>query len=163
MSRFTGMLILAGFIVLWTCARAQESKKPVSQQIPKKVMEGLKARFPRPEVEKWTRETEGDLFMYDIEFRQDGHKFEADIKEDGTIHNWEAAIAPRDLPKVVRNAVEKAHPGSRIKEAMQITSVKNGKEELEGYEIVLATAGKKQFEITVAPDGKILEDSAGKK
>jgi hypothetical protein len=132
MRRCTGLLLLAALITLWTCARAQESESPVKQQIPKKVMAALKGRFPRPYVDKWTMEKEGDLVIYDIEFRQDGHKFEADIKEDGTIHNWEAAIAPRDLPEVVRNAIEKAHPGTRIAEAMKITSVKNGKEELEG-------------------------------
>ena len=35
--------------------------------------------------------------------------------------------------------------------------------ELEGYEIELTTADKKEVEVTVAPDGKILEDSGEKK
>jgi hypothetical protein len=41
--------------------------------------------------------------------------------------------------------------------------VKNNKEMLEGYEIVLETADKKEVEVTVAPDGKILEDSTDEK
>jgi hypothetical protein len=46
-----------------------------------------------------------------------------------------------------------------MKEIMQITAVKAGKDELEGYEIVLKTRDKKEVEVTVAPDGTMLEDS----
>lgn len=44
---------------------------------------------------------------------------------------------------------------------MVITAIKDGKDVLEGYEIVLETANKKEVEVMVAPDGKILEESAG--
>ena len=67
------------------------------------------------------------------------------------------------MPDAVKKAVEKKYARSNPKEMMQITAVKNGKEDLEGYEIVLETAGKKEVEVTVAPDGKILEDSGDKK
>ena len=43
---------------------------------------------------------------------------------------------------------------------MQITSMESGTDALEGYEIVLETAENKEVEVTVAPDGVILEDSA---
>jgi hypothetical protein len=42
---------------------------------------------------------------------------------------------------------------------MEITEVKGKQEILEGYEIVLTTAAGKETEITIAPDGKVLEDS----
>lgn len=35
--------------------------------------------------------------------------------------------------------------------------------ELEGYEVVLVTADKKEVEVMVAPDGRILEDSGDEK
>lgn len=50
-----------------------------------------------------------------------------------------------------------------LKEIMAVTAVKDGKDALEGYEVVLETAGKKAGEVTVAPDGKVLEDSGEKK
>jgi hypothetical protein len=40
---------------------------------------------------------------------------------------------------------------------MVITAVVDGKDVLEGYEIVLETTDRKEVEVTVAPDGKILE------
>lgn len=128
-------------------------------KIPPVVMSTLKAKFPNAEIHKWTKEKEGDIFVYDIEFKQQERKFEADIKEDGSIHNWEKEIAAQDLPEVVKKAAQEKYPNSTNKEIMEITAVKNGQDELEGYEIVLETTDKKEVEITVAPDGEILEDS----
>jgi hypothetical protein len=128
-----------------------------------KVMDALKAKFPKAQIHKWTREKEGDIVVYDIEFKQEGRKFEADIKEDGTIHDWEKEIAAKHLPKAVKTAVETKYPKSTPKEIMAVTAVKDGEDSLEGYEIVLETADKKGVEVTVAPDGKILEDSGEKK
>jgi hypothetical protein len=132
-------------------------------KIPEVVMHTLKAKFPKAEIHKWTKEKEGEIVVYDIEFRQVGRKFEADIKEDGTIHNWEKAIEAKDLPTAVKKAVEQKYPESILKEIMVITAVKDGEDALEGYEIVLETADKKELEMMVAPDGKILEDSGEKK
>ena len=140
------------------------AKEPADlSKIPQKVMDSLKAKFPQAEIAKWTQEKEGDIVVYDIEFKQQGHKFEADIKADGAIHNWEKAIAAKDQPESVKKAVEAKYPKSISKEIMEITAIKDGKDELEGYEVVLETADKKEVEVTVAPDGKILEDSSEKK
>jgi len=128
-------------------------------KIPQVVMDGLKAKFPKAEIRKWSEEKEGDITVYDIEFKQDGWKFEADIKADGSIHNWEKAIEAKDLPEVAKAAAESEYPKSGIKEIMQITAVSDGKDVLEGYEIVLETSDGKHVEVTVAPDGKVLEDS----
>lgn len=131
-------------------------------KIPEMVMDALKAKFPKAEIHKWTEEKEDDIVIYDIEFKQEGQKFEADIKEDGTIHNWEKEIAAEDLPDAVKMAVKAKYSKvaiKEIKEIMEITAVSDGKDALEGYEIVFETADKKEVEITVTPDGKILEDS----
>jgi len=128
-------------------------------KIPKVIMDALKARFPDAEIQKWTREKEGDIFVYDIEFKQGDRKFEADIREDGTIHNWEKEIAAADLPEVAMKAVTTKYPKSTIKEIMEITAVTEGKEALEAYEVVLETVDKREVEVAVAADGEILEDS----
>src|SRR5262245_34725106 len=158
------MAVLAMGVLPQSAASAQEKNKPNLDKIPKRVMNALKVKFPKAEIHKWTKEKEGDVVIYDIEFKQEGRKFEADIKEDGTIHNWEKEVASQYLPDAVKKAVAKKYPKSVLKEIMEITAVKNGKDELEGYEIVLETADKqKEVEITVAPDGRILEDSGNKK
>ena len=152
------LALLAG-----TTARAEDKKDDKKDEIPKKVMDALKAKFPKAEIRKWTKEKENDKVIYDIEFKQDGKNFEADIFEDGTYQNWEKAIEAKDLPKAVRDAVDKKYPKATLKEVMEVNEVKDGKDKLEGYEIVLETADKKEIEVMVAPDGKILEDSSDEK
>ena len=155
---------VCGMLGLVLTATAQDKKEPPDlDKIPKAVMDGLKAKFPRPVITKWTRETEAGKVVYDIEFTQDGRKCEADIYEDGSIHNFERAIEAKDLPKAVTDAVEKKYPKATMKTVMEITEVKDRKEALEGYEIELVTADKKDVEVTVAPDGKVLEDSTEEK
>ena len=128
-------------------------------QIPKTVLDGLKGKFPKAQIRKCTKEKEGDIVVYDIEFEQDKRKFEADILEDGTIYNWEKEITVEDLPETVRKAVESKYPKAALIEIMEITAVKDGKDALEGYEIVLKTSDKVMVEVTVAPNGNILEES----
>ena len=60
-------------------------------------------------------------------------------------------------------AVEKKYPKSRIKEVMKITEIKDKKETPGGFEITLDTTDKKEVEVTVSPEGKIVEDSGEEK
>jgi hypothetical protein len=149
-----------------TPATQEEAKGDLQlPELPQVVMNGLKAKFPTAEIHEWTREQEDSVPVYDIEFAQDGWKFEADVKEDGSIHSWEKAIDPEDLPEAVTQVVETEHPESTIKEAMEVTMVTDGMDVLEGYEIVLEGSGEGEgegegeVEIMVAPDGTILEES----
>jgi hypothetical protein len=138
---------------------APPDHQPKEDQLPAMVMKSLNTRFPNAEITKWTREKEGEIEIYDIEFTQSGKSFEADIKADGSIHNWEKAIQVTDLPAAVRSAAAKRYPDADLREVMAITAVAGGKETLEGYEIVLISATGGKEEISVAPDGRILEDS----
>jgi len=128
-----------------------------ADKIPANVMSVLSAKFPNAKIAKWSKEKEGGKEVYDIEFTQDGRKFEADIFADGTIHNWEQQIAQGDLPKAVVETVNRKFPNAVLKEIMAVTDVKNGAEQLEGYEIVVERAGKRDVEMTITPDGRILE------
>jgi len=149
----TGLLIA----LLAACTRSQD--QPDLDEVPKQVMDTLKARFPGAEIHKCSKEKEGDLTVYDFEFTQEGQKFEMDILEDGTVQNWEKEVSINDLPGAVRKAVETKYPNAALKEIMAITAVRNGKHTPEGYEIALETADREEVEITVAPDGQFLEDS----
>jgi hypothetical protein len=165
--RFSVFLLILLACLVFSCQQQGEkgsvetkAEAPLELgKIPQAVMGALKAKFPDAEIHKWTKETEDDIVVYDIEFKQQDQKFEADIKEDGTIHNWEKEIAAEDLPEAVKKTAEEKYPNSTHKEIMEITAVKDGEDVLEGYEIVLETADKKEVEITVAPDGRILEES----
>jgi hypothetical protein len=59
--------------------------------------------------------------------------------------------------------VDARYAKAKLKEVMAITAVKGGKDVLEGYEITLETSEKKPVEMTIAPGGRVLEDSGQKK
>src|SRR5262245_62030331 len=114
--------VLAALLLLAPGARAQDKKdkdKLELDKIPKAVMDALKARFPKAEIHKWTKEKVGNDVFYDIEFKENGRKCEADIKEDGTYINFEREIPAKDLPAAVTKAVEKQYPKSTLKEVME--------------------------------------------
>ena len=146
------ILTLVGVLTL-----AVGSPAGAADKIPAKIMNVLTAKFPQAKIDKWTKEKEDGKEVYDIEFKQGDRKFEADIFADGTIHNWEQQVAASDLPQAVVQAVSRQFPKAPMKEIMAVTEVTNGSEHLVGYEIVMKRTLKKDVEITIAPDGKILE------
>jgi len=153
MKRFILPMMAAAFVFLPPLAGAQP------EAVPETVMKGLKARFPHSEITKWTKEQEGEMVIYDFEFTQEGHRLEADVKEDGSIHNWEKEVSPQDLPAAVTKTVSALYPGSTMKEAMLVTEVEDGTDEPEGYEILLRTSDGREVEVAVSPGGEVLEDS----
>jgi hypothetical protein len=140
-----------------TVALAGAAVPAGADKIPGTVMSALTAKFPAAKITKWSKEKEDGKEVYDIEFEQRDRKFEADIFADGTIHNWEQQVAQGDLPAVVLQTVRTRFPTAALKEIMAVTDVKNGVEQLEGYEVVFQRARRKDVEMTIAPDGKILE------
>jgi len=143
-------------------AQANEEKVPLDK-IPKAVMDALLAKFPKAKIDKCTKAKEGDDVVYDIEFKEGDRKCEADIKENGTYINYEKAIEAKDLPKVVKEAIEKKYPKATMKEIMEETEVKGKDEKISAYEVVLETADKKEVEVRVSLEGKILEDTSEEK
>jgi hypothetical protein len=59
--------------------------------------------------------------------------------------------------------VNRRFPKGVLKEIMAVTGVSGGAERLEGYEVVVRRSLKKDVEMTIAPDGKILEGPGAEK
>ena len=148
-------------IFLGVQIRADEESVPVDK-IPKAVMDALLGKFPKAKVDKCTKANEENTVVYDIEFKEGTRKCEADIKESGAYINYEKAIEAKDLPTAVKNAVEKRYAKSTLKEIMEETEVKGKDEKLSAYEVVVTTADKKEEELRLSSDGKILEDTGAK-
>ena len=154
------MLSGAAILILATISfTVQPAAAQVEEHLPPAVSQALESRFPGADVMHWTKEIEDDIPVFDIEFALDGAKHEADIDADGRIRNWERAIGMDDLPAAAIQAVEAKYPGFVPSEIMAVTAVTGEGDELEGYEILLDTADGEQIEVTVSPDGEILENS----
>ncbi|MGA9116078.1 MAG: hypothetical protein WB626_04825 [Bacteroidota bacterium] len=153
----TPAAVLAGFLVACS-SPAQEKDTPDAGIPPTLVMEVFRARFPGAEIRECTREIEDSVVVYDLEFTQEGRRLEADISEDGSILNWERAVQAKDLPRRVMKSLRKTYPKAVIRGVMALTEVRDGMEIPAGFEVLLDTAGVAEFEVTMAPDGRILEE-----
>jgi hypothetical protein len=156
-------VLLTGLLIAVSAGAGQGKEDAAVKQValPAKVLDAFRAKFPTSVIVKQTREEEDGKEVYDIEFTQGGVKHEADLSADGTFLNWEKALSVRELPAPVVSALLKKYPKALIKEAMAVTEIKGGRETLEGYEVLLTMADKKEQEILIAPDGKVLEESGG--
>jgi len=138
-------------------AAVAEDEKVEADKLPQKVKDTLKTRWSTAKITIATKTMENGAVVYDIEMTQDGKKREADIKEDGTIVNFENEIAIKDLPAAVAAAVKAKHPDATIKEAMETLVIKDGKDTVDEYEVLIVTGDNKEVELTVSPDGKKIE------
>lgn len=154
---------LAALLAASAPADEHKGKKIDADKLPKAVADALKARFPNATVTECHEEKDGDKVVYDVDFTVGKQKYEAEIAADGTIKEWEKEIEVNSLPKAVRDAIDKKYPKATLKEAEEVYVPKGGKDELKGYEVDLVTADKKEMELLVAPDGKILEEEEAKK
>jgi len=162
--RFFPILAAVLLVVFAGASALSAQEKAITQdQIPKVVMDALLAKFPKASIDKCTKAREFFTIVYDIEFNQEGRKFEADIKENGTYINYEKSIEAAALPKAVSDAIVKKYPNSVMKEIMEETEVKGKTEKLSGYEVVLQLADGREAEVKVSPAGKVIEDTGPRK
>ena len=133
----------------------QEKVSP--DKLPEKVSQALKRRFPSAQVQQITRETEDGKVVYDIEMVQGGTKHEMDCQEDGTIVDIQNEIPVKDLPAAAVTAIAAKHPGSKIKEVGEILIVQGTAEKRDHFEVLIEDSNKKEVELTISLDGKIVE------
>ena len=157
MKTIVRLIACAALLVAIAQITLAEDEKVEADKLPQKVKETLKTRWSSAKITIATKTMENGAVVYDIEMTQDGKKREADIKEDGTIVNFENEIAIKDLPAAVAAAVKAKHPDATLKEAMETLVIKDGKDTVDEYEVLIVTGDNKEVELTVSPDGKKIE------
>jgi uncharacterized membrane protein YkoI len=159
--RYLVMTAVAAFaITAWV--RADEEKVPLDK-LPKAVAEAAKKRFPKAEVVGASKEKEDGKTVYEVELKEAGKTIDVTITPEGAITLIEQQIDAKDLPKAVAGALEKKYPKATYKTTEAVYAVKDGKEALDFYEVLVVTAEKKEIEVKVAADGKIKNEEEKKK
>ena len=158
MQKHNNRFMIGATLILATAmvARAGEEKIP-PDKLPKAVVDAVKVRFPDGKVTSATKETKNGQDIYNVELNQKEHKYEASVKENGTLIEVAKEIAIKDVPSNVTKGVETKYPKSTIREAMEVDKV-NGKEEKpDHYAITIETSDKKTIVVTASLDGKKVE------
>jgi uncharacterized membrane protein YkoI len=157
MKTLLGITACLGLLAGLALVVLAQDEKVEADKLPQKVKDALKARFPGATITTASKATENGEVIYDIEMTKNGRKHEMDCKEDGTLVDVENQIEAKDLPAAVTNAVKAKYPNSTIKEVMEVLVVKDKKETRDHFEVIIDTADKKEVELAVALDGKIIE------
>lgn len=148
-------------LVFAVATRADEEKVPLDK-LPKGVLEAAKKRFPKAEVVGASKETEKDKTVYEVELKENGKTIDVTLTPEGAIVLIEQEIDAKDLPKAVTAALEKKYPKATYKIVEAVYAVKDGKEALDFYEVLVATADKKEVEVKLTAEGKITEEEEKK-
>lgn len=141
--------------LLVSVGRADEEKMAVDK-LPNAVSETVKKRFPKLEMKEATKEvTEEKKIIYEVTLKDGKKKIDVTLTPEGVIVMIEKEIDRKDLPKAVAAAIDAKYPDATYKLSEEIVAVKDGKETLESYEVLLKAKDKKLIEIVVSTEGKI--------
>jgi uncharacterized membrane protein YkoI len=154
MRHFSWMSAAVVVSVLVGMARADEEKVPLDK-LPKAVSAAVKKRFPAAEVVSASKETEDGKTVFEVAIKDKGQKMDVSLTPEGTITEIEKTIAETDLPKATAAALKDKYPGATYQTVEAIIHVKDGKEALDYYEVLLTTADKKKWEVCVTAAGEI--------
>jgi uncharacterized membrane protein YkoI len=152
----SAIIAVAAALSLATAGRAGDEKVEIDK-LPKAVVDALKARFPGAELKSAEKEKDGDKFFFDVTLKHKDQNYEVAVTPEGVITGYEHQIDAKDLPKAVSKALEAKYPKATYAMIEEVFKVKDKKDVLEYYEVAVVTADKKQLEVHVAPDGKILK------
>ena len=122
--------------------------------LPMAVADAIKPKSPKADVTGATKGTTDGTTKYEAAIMDGESKIDVDVTEDGTITGYEKTIAPKDLPKAVSAAVTAKHPKGTAKSAEAVYAVKDGKDSLAYYEVMVEVDGK-LVEVEVLADGKL--------
>jgi uncharacterized membrane protein YkoI len=136
-----------------------EMKIPLNE-VPKAVLEAVKAKFPGGELKEASKETDKDGVTFEITLTRGGKTVTVSLDEKGVIEEVETEIAVGELPAFVRDAVARKYVGSQIRMAEETVEFEHGKADDTAYELTLQLANGKTTEVTVEVSVEI-EESAG--
>jgi hypothetical protein len=145
------LVALCSFAVAW----ADDEEKVPLDKLPKAVVDAVKSKFPKAELIEASKESQDGKTVYEIAIEDEGKKIEVTLTLEGTILGLEKAIAAKDLPKAVTETLESKYAKATIKKVEEIITIKDGKDNLEYYEVLLITVEKKTMEVVLSADGKI--------
>lgn len=146
-------IALAASFAIFSLHADADDKELKKNQVPQPVLDAFAKAWPNAKVKGFEQETRDGKTVIEIEFKENGVTHEHCYSSDGTLLGIGEEIRVADLPPAVVEAINKAHPNARIKEAERKLSP-NGT--LSHFEVEIKVGGK-ELELEIDRDGKILK------
>lgn len=147
------VLPLALVVLSAAPSRGDEQKIPPGQ-VPKAVVDAVKAKLPAAEIKEAMKEVEGGKTTYELTLKDRGDDVDVAVSAEGKVLEIERALDPKNLPKKVKDAVEAKYPKSTVKKAEVLTEFEDGEEET-SHEVQIVTADGKTLELVVDDEGEV--------
>ena len=146
----SAVLIAVPMIFGQASASEKELKK---DQVPKAVISAFEKAFPNAKELEFEEELFEGKTAYEVEYKRDGKEYEFLYSPEGVLLQKEEEVDVKTLPDPVIQAILKAHPKAKIKEAEKLIKPDGT---VTGYEVEIKVAGK-ELELELDVSGKILE------
>ena len=143
-------LVAASMILGQANAGEKELKK---DQVPKEVIAAFEKAYPNAKGLEFEEETFAGKAAYEVEYKENGVEYEFLYSADGKLLQKEEEIDVKALPDTVVQAILKAHPKAKIKEAEKLMKPDGT---VTGYEVEIKADGKK-IELELDVSGNILK------
>jgi hypothetical protein len=128
------------------------------REVPKPVLDAVRARFKDARITGADREREGGTWVYEVSIKHQGRNIDVTLTPEGAILLIKTEVAATDLPEPAARALAANYPGATYRAVEEVITVQGGREELAYYEIELVTARRRTLDVRVSVDGRILKE-----
>jgi len=149
------LLMLTALLVLaapWTLGA---EKKVEMSDVPAKVREAIKAKWPKAKIERAATDEVGGKTVYGFELSERAggaaRKWVARFNPDGKLRGTQEEVKSADLPKSVLQALQKRYPNVKEPTIEKIT-------ESEGKQATVTYEFKFAMQVSIDASGKIVEE-----
>jgi len=149
-----------GMLLLPVAAVCTDEEIPLDK-VPPPVMEAVKARFKDAQATGAAKEMDQGKLVYEVTLQLKGQKIDVILAPEGEILMIEKAIARKDLPTAVAKALDDKYPKATYKILEEVIKVEKKEEKLEYYEARLVTPERKDLEVKLTTDGRIVKEEGG--
>jgi uncharacterized membrane protein YkoI len=141
-------------VSLVVSGQANAGEKELSKhQVPKAVLEAFEKAYPNAKGVEFEKEMFEGKMAYEVEYKENGREYELLYGADGSVLQKEENIETQVLPELVSQAITKAYPKGKVKEAEKVVTPDGT---ITGYEVEIKSAGK-ELELELDSSGKILK------
>ena len=119
------------------------------EDVPKPAVKAVQDRFTKAVIRSIDKETNGH---FEFTLKEGERVFDVGVKADGTLIDIKEEIKEDKVPKAVKEALQKKHPGAIIVETEKVIVI-DGKKEKVRYELKIKV-DKKTSEVVFDEDGK---------
>ncbi len=143
-------LLMLSALILYAAMMAVRGSGP---RVPMAVRDAFLKAYPHARNIVFEKERRAGRTVFEVDFEDRGAKIEATYATDGSLLQIEQDIKPDALPRVVTEALKKAYPNARLKEAEKIIDADGT---VTGYEVEIT----QDFEIHLDASGRIVKTEA---